>query len=379
MHVEDPDYFEELYVKSGRLDKYSRFSARFGTEESFFTTPSDEHHRLRRAAINPFFSKKRIIDFQPIIRAKLEKLCQKIAQYNVTNRELHLHEAWTAYAGDVVTEFTFARSYDHLDVPDFAETFNKPMHAACESSTMTLQFPWLWPLMNSLPEWLVMKLQPEFYLHIRIQRDFKKQITDIKEGRNEAHKMVDHPTLFHEMLHSDLPPQEKTVNRLFQEAQVIIGAGILTTGWSLTVASFHIINNPDVFRKLRAELVDALPDLTTPLDWQMLEQLPYLNGCVKEGIRLAYGVASRLPRVSRKPLRYEDWTIPPGTPVSMTIVDMNHDEEVFPDSRSFVPERWMNNPRTKNDSPLERYFVGFGKGSRSCIGLKYVEADCTYI
>ena len=170
LHVQDSDYYEELYVKSGRLDKYARMSGRFGTEESFFTTAADEHHRIRRSAINPFFSRKRIIDFQPVIRAKLDKLCHKIAQYNVSGRELHLHEAWTAYAGDVVTEFTFARSYDHLDVPDFAETFNKPMHAACESSTMTLQFPWLWPLMNSLPEWLVMKLQPEFYLHIRVQR-----------------------------------------------------------------------------------------------------------------------------------------------------------------------------------------------------------------
>ena len=172
------------------------------------------------------------------------------------------------------------------------------------------------------------------------------------------------------MLQSDLPPQEKTVTRLLQGAQVIIGAPILTTGWALTVASFYIINTPEIFRKLRAELVPAMPEPTTSVDWQKLEQLPYLSGCVKEGIRLAYGVASRSPRLSPKALNYKNWVIPPRTPVSMTIVDMKHDEEIYPDSHSFTPERWLDKPKTKNGANLERYFVGFGKGSRSCIGIK---------
>lgn len=172
------------------------------------------------------------------------------------------------------------------------------------------------------------------------------------------------------MLHSDLSPREKSVERMMQEAQVIIGAAILTTSWAAAVASFHIIDKPDIFKKLRAELEEALPDPNAPLDWQYLEQLPYLTGCIKEGIRLAYGIASRLPRVARHDLKYKDWVIPTGTPVSMTIVDLNHDEDIFPDSHSFVPERWLNDPVTANGQSLERYFVGFGKGARSCIGLK---------
>lgn len=195
----------------------------------------------------------------------------------------------------------------------------------------------------------------------------------MKENHDETHKTVDHATLFHEMLNSDLSPREKSVGRMVQEAQVIIGAAILTTSWAAAVASFHIINDPSIFAKLRSELEEALPDpAATQPDWQTLEQLPYLSGCIKEGIRLAYGIASRLPRVARAELRYRDWIIPPGTPVSMTIVDMNHDEEVFPQSRSFIPERWLGKPTTKDGQSLERYFVGFGKGSRSCIGLKYV-------
>jgi hypothetical protein len=69
-----------------------------------------------------------------------------------------------------VTDFCFAKSYDHLDSPDFEVTFHEAMHAACETSTVTMQFPFLWPLMNSLPDWLVLKLEPTFYLHIQVQQ-----------------------------------------------------------------------------------------------------------------------------------------------------------------------------------------------------------------
>lgn len=172
------------------------------------------------------------------------------------------------------------------------------------------------------------------------------------------------------MLHSELSPKEKSVKRMVQEAQVIIGAAILTTSWAAAVASFHIIDKPEIFKKLHAELKEAIPDTSTRLDWQTLETLPYLTGCIKEGIRLAYGIASRLPRVARHDLKYRGWVIPAGTAISMTIVDMNHDEDIFPNSHSFEPERWLNNPQTKDGQPLEKYFVGFGKGSRQCIGLK---------
>lgn len=198
-------------------------------------------------------------------------------------------------------------------------------------------------------------------------QDFERQIRSIQEGDNERYKDVEHPTIFHELLQSDLPPHEKTLHRLVMEAQTMIGAAILTTGWSLTVASFHIINTPEILRNLRAELVSNIPDPNAELDWLQLERLPYLSACIREAIRLSYAVTARMPRLSDSPVQYKEWTIPPRIPVSMTIVDINHDEEIYPDSHSFVPERWLNNP------PPEKYVTGFSRGTRSCLGQKYVD------
>lgn len=84
-------------------------------------------------------------------------------------------------------------------------------------------------------------------------------------------------------------------------------------------------------------------------------------------------MSSRNPRISPdKTTRYKDFEIPAGTPVSMTIVDVHHDENIYPNSRAFIPERWLGNPETGNGASLNRYFVAFGKGARSCLGVKYV-------
>jgi cytochrome P450 len=53
----------------------------------------------------------------------------------------------------------------------------------------------------------------------------------------------------------------------------------------------------------------------------------------------------------------------------MTSLMMHHNESIFPDSRSYVPERWLDPAERKR---LEKYLVSFSKGSRQCIGIKYV-------
>lgn len=67
LHIEDPDYYEQLYSRSGRRDRYDYFLGRSGYASDAFSTSDHYLHRLRRAALNPMFSKKQIAEFQPVI------------------------------------------------------------------------------------------------------------------------------------------------------------------------------------------------------------------------------------------------------------------------------------------------------------------------
>ena len=391
LHIDDPDYYDVLYGQDRVRNKYEWTDGRLGNPLSFFGTSNHTLHRMRRAPFNSMFSKQQITKFEPIIHERLDALFRHLCQYADTDKVIPLNLAYTAFSQDVICQFGFARHFHCIESPGFEDTLLEGYQAAVQSSHLALQFPWLLPVMNSLPNWLVVGLQPKLRRLISLQQVgimlvigtcrgmgfadmlcdpqfLSQKVEDIRNDENEDYKKVNHPTLFRELLQSNLPPQEKSIIRLMQEAQSVIGAGLTTTSWALAVASFYIINEPDISHKLREELVRAMPDPSKPLAWAQLEKLPYLSGCVHEGLRLSYGVTSRLARVDPdEVLNYKDWKIPPGTPVSQTIVDVNHNETIFPDSHCFVPERWYpTNPQRVKD----RHFVVFSKGTRMCIGLK---------
>lgn len=177
-------------------------------------------------------------------------------------------------------------------------------------------------------------------------------------------------TIFQEILDSSLPLEEKSHQRLADEAQVVVGGGVETAAYALSVTSYHIANNPQIYEKLHNELVKAFPNPSVIGDMHEYEKLPYLKACVYEGLRLSYGFVGRSPRQFDKDLRYGEWTIPASAIITMTVIDVCHDEAIFPDSHSFIPERWLNEPRTHDGFSLEHYLVVFSKGPRICLGIK---------
>jgi cytochrome P450 len=58
----------------------------------------------------------------------------------------------------------------------------------------------------------------------------------------------------------------------------------------------------------------------------------------------------------------------------MSVPLTHHDESVYPDSYSFVPERWING-KTPDGRPLEKFFMTFGRGTRQCAGMTLAKAE----
>ena len=165
------------------------------------------------------------------------------------------------------------------------------------------------------------------------------------------------------------------MSRLKDEAAIVVGAGTLTTSWALAVATYHLLATPQILSKLKTELKSSVPDRQS-VALPTLQKCKYLAAVVQEAIRLSYGVASRLQRISPdKALLFtdrslkKDWVIPPGTPVGMTSVLLHQDPSIFANPHAFRPERWIENPG------LDRFLVSFSKGSRQCLGINLAYAE----
>jgi hypothetical protein len=54
---------------------------------------------------------------------------------------------------------------------------------------------------------------------------------------------------------------------------------------------------------------------------------------------------------------------------------MHYYEDVFPEPRAFKPERWLTHGANPESSPLKKYFVPFGRGTRGCLGYNLGNAS----
>ena len=175
------------------------------------------------------------------------------------------------------------------------------------------------------------------------------------------------PTVFHEILASDLPVNEKSLDRLSDEGFVLIPAGSETTARSLSTAAFYLLSTDGVLPRLKSELNAAISDPTQLPPVKDLEQLPYLTAVVRESLRIGMIFSTRFPIISpAKPLQYGDWIIPPGTRISMTYSRLMMDESVYPDPWKFDPERFL--PENPDFERNMRHLVTFGRGNRACYG-----------
>ncbi|KAJ9605728.1 hypothetical protein H2200_009577 [Cladophialophora chaetospira] len=372
LHVRDPDFYEVLYSGPGqKRDKWWWAVEMFGNSSSGFGTISHEVHRLRRAALNPFFSKQAISRMEPLIRELLEKLCARFERCRETGEPVDTLQAYAALTTDIITTYSFNTSYGCIGDSNWKSEWPQAMVDSTTSVHLNKQFKWLFPAMQATPEWIVKKLNPAVMNIIDFQRfDLARQILDLMNDESKSEKSS-HRTIFHELIHGDLPAEEKSLRRLVDEGQTMIAAGQETSSFFLKTVTYHILANQDIHRKLKAELAEAIPDPNSIPPLARLEGLPYLHAVVQEGHRFSHGVTGRLERISPdKPLQFQDWVIPAGTPVSMTSFIQHNDPSKFPDPNLFDPTRWLN-----NSEKLEKYLVPFSKGTRQCLGINLATSE----
>ncbi|KAK6956906.1 hypothetical protein Daesc_002188 [Daldinia eschscholtzii] len=187
----------------------------------------------------------------------------------------------------------------------------------------------------------------------KIRLELPKRLHNI-QNEIDAGIIRDQPTVFEYLL--QLNPDEKKHLNLLDEAAILTNAGAGTTTWTLAVITYHVLSKPDILSRLTKELNQVVDDPLVLPSFSTLESLPYLQGVVQEGLRLSYGAAGRSPRVpTDEDLLYRgEWkkgtvqyVIPRGYAIGMSSYLTHHDESVFPDSHSFIPERWLDSQNRK--------------------------------
>ncbi|KAM7222665.1 Cytochrome P450 [Rhypophila decipiens] len=369
IHISEPEFYDTLYATGKLYDKLPSLSNRYDMALAGFATADADLHRLRRNALNPFFSMSKIRSHNALIQDVVNRISARLSvEYaGKSGKILKVREMWGCMMADVITELAFARRKNFVEQSENMHAwFTEAISGMLVWTHWMTHFRFLIGVMNSVPGWVVKRASRHL-----------GAVWEYREAKNSSHE-----TIFHELLSSDLPKEEISLDRLHHEAMTIVGAGDHATKWALTIATFYILENESVHRRLKKELTEAIPDPDEIPPWVELEKLPYLSAVITEALRLSYGGVQRMPRINRhEQWLYKQWTIPAGVPVGMDNYHQHTDENIFPQANEFKPERWLGNPKVEVEvdgpdgklttvlKPLSSYMTAFGKGTRMCIGI----------
>lgn len=164
-------------------------------------------------------------------------------------------------------------------------------------------------------------------------------------------------------------------------------AGGDTTSTALTAVFFYLSRYPACYERLAKEIRTTFSSGAEIRHGPKLASCAYLRACIDEAMRITPPIATtlwrQLPESDRDPLFIEGQLIPPGTEVGVNIYTLHHNEEYFPDSYSFKPERWLDEgPNVASDEARKRMhdaFTPFSIGARGCGGkaMAYQETSIT--
>jgi len=138
-----------------------------------------------------------------------------------------------------------------------------------------------------------------------------------------------------------------TMEEAESEILMQIMAGSDTTATGIRMTLLHVISNPRVLARLRAELDEAgilsRPPERIISDAEAREELPYLQAIIKEGLRIHPPIAGLLlKKVPEGGDTFKGVYLPAGTDIGSCAWGLMRRREVFgEDAEEFRPERWL--------------------------------------
>lgn len=113
-----------------------------------------------------------------------------------------------------------------------------------------------------------------------------RHIEIAKEQKLQHAKIGSKPSLLTYLVNCELPESELSVERLSKEAQVLLGAGTVSTARTLDFICYYVLANEAIRRKLQDELAEIMGNYPAQIpSFVQLEKLPYLTALIKEGLR----------------------------------------------------------------------------------------------
>ena len=155
------------------------------------------------------------------------------------------------------------------------------------------------------------------------------------------------------------------------EITVSLFAGTDTTATGMRATLLYLITNPPTYLRLCREIRSSFgPE--SPIVLERALKLPYLQACIKEGLRLFPPVTALRERlIPHQGDTICGFYIPGGVNVGLNTKGLLRNKQVFGDDANvFRPERWFGKDEMHLTRMEKVHELVFGAGYTRCLGVR---------
>ena len=338
----------------------------------------EDAHKAAKRPIAHAYAMTSLLDYEPFVDSTSKVLVERLTTlYADTGKLCDFGEWLQWYAFDVIGEMTMSKRFGFLeqgkDVNDIIKTLNK----SGAYTAIVGQMPWLDYVLAKNPYWGHLFSKDKLgiskfvlgYLQPRIEEASRRK--EKQQAASEETKPVETRADFCAKF---IAAFEKYAGQIPQ-SQLLgwslsnINAGSDTTAITLRAIFHFLLLDPSTLSALVSELKAA--NLSPIPTFRETSNLPYLGAVIKESLRLHTPVGLILERiVPEGGVTLCGHYFPAGTIVGCNPAVIHKDSRVFGRRYSvheFRPERWLE-ADTEELAEMERCFMAFGAGKRTCIG-----------
>lgn len=142
-------------------------------------------------------------------------------------------------------------------------------------------------------------------------------------------------------------------------------AGYETTAITVANVSYLLAAHPDEQEKLFEEISEVC-DPTGDITYDQAQKLKRLEAFILETLRLFPPVISFVSRVGNTDVQAGGFTIPKGSRVQASVLEVHMNPKYWPEPERFDPDRFVD-----NNVSMQSHYLAFGIGPKMCLGRRF--------
>ncbi|NP_001165932.1 cytochrome P450 4AB23 [Nasonia vitripennis] len=381
--VRHPDDIEIALTSRKTIDKGWVYKYLHPWLRTGLLTSSGEKWRHRRKILTPAFHFNILRKYMDITQEQGEKLI-KFLQCDGKESVQSLIPFCSKFTLNIICESAMGVALDSLDTKTI-EKYKQAIYKIGEITVYRMPRPyihdWMLKLVPFLPinrhrkqalsilhEFTAKVLKERKEYHDRTGNKYLQGLTEEdKDGDEDVYMGCKKRLAMLDLLLSAEKDGLIDDEGIKEEVDTFTFEGHDTTGMAMTFILMLLAENKNAQDKARAEVNEMLKKNNGILGIAEVQELHYLERCIKESMRLYPPVPTIFRDVSED-LQFKHGLIPGGSCVVCHFYDLHRDPNFWDEPDKFDPDRFL----LENSSKRHPFaYIPFSAGSRNCIGQKF--------